>query len=219
MPLEFSQTSTNLSDVQSRVLQALAKGASMTAAAAACNLHRSTLYLWIKTQPEFNAGVREARTECYRDLCERRQEMHDLAWSTLRSLLTDPNTPASVRLRAALAVLHNGFNSPELDEACSSVESVESRAVSKTTAVREKSVENVENVDSGQTTGQRVASRTNGKCVESVENVDSTERTHQTPRNAQCPCGSGIKFKRCCGKGAPPVLHLSGCFVNAPHAA
>jgi len=24
--------------------------------------------------------------------------------------------------------------------------------------------------------------------------------------NAACPCGSGEKYKRCCGKGAPPVL-------------
>ena len=29
----------------------------------------------------------------------------------------------------------------------------------------------------------------------------------QTPRNATCPCGSGEKFKRCCGIGAPPVLN------------
>jgi hypothetical protein len=27
-----------------------------------------------------------------------------------------------------------------------------------------------------------------------------------TPRNAPCPCGSGEKHKRCCGKDAPPVL-------------
>lgn len=27
-----------------------------------------------------------------------------------------------------------------------------------------------------------------------------------TPRNAPCPCGSGEKHKRCCGKNAPPVL-------------
>jgi hypothetical protein len=26
------------------------------------------------------------------------------------------------------------------------------------------------------------------------------------PRNAPCPCGSGEKYKRCCGKNAPPVL-------------
>ncbi len=37
---------------------------------------------------------------------------------------------------------------------------------------------------------------------------DTTEPnpTPETPRNAACPCGSAIKFKRCCGKSAPPVL-------------
>jgi hypothetical protein len=30
-----------------------------------------------------------------------------------------------------------------------------------------------------------------------------------TPRNALCPCGSGAKYKRCCGKNAPPVLNLA----------
>ena len=25
-----------------------------------------------------------------------------------------------------------------------------------------------------------------------------------TPRNATCPCGSGVKYKRCCGVAAPP---------------
>jgi uncharacterized protein YecA (UPF0149 family) len=39
-----------------------------------------------------------------------------------------------------------------------------------------------------------------------------TEQTRSqpkaTPRNAQCPCGSGQKYKRCCGKNAPAVLHL-----------
>jgi len=29
------------------------------------------------------------------------------------------------------------------------------------------------------------------------------------PRNASCPCGSKLKFKRCCGKNAPPVLHAA----------
>jgi uncharacterized protein YecA (UPF0149 family) len=27
-----------------------------------------------------------------------------------------------------------------------------------------------------------------------------------TPRNAHCPCNSGLKFKRCCGRTAAPVL-------------
>jgi hypothetical protein len=32
----------------------------------------------------------------------------------------------------------------------------------------------------------------------------------QTPRNALCPCRSGQKFKRCCGRNAPPVLNNGG---------
>jgi uncharacterized protein YchJ len=31
-----------------------------------------------------------------------------------------------------------------------------------------------------------------------------------TPRNALCPCGSGVKYKRCCGTNAPPVLNNGG---------
>jgi len=31
----------------------------------------------------------------------------------------------------------------------------------------------------------------------------------QTPRNAECPCKSGLKYKRCCGKDAPAVLHAA----------
>jgi hypothetical protein len=30
-----------------------------------------------------------------------------------------------------------------------------------------------------------------------------------TPRNAPCPCLSGLKFKRCCGKNAPHVLTMA----------
>jgi SEC-C motif len=33
------------------------------------------------------------------------------------------------------------------------------------------------------------------------------ETPSQTPRNAPCPCGSGIKFKRCCGIESPAMLH------------
>ena len=41
--------------------------------------------------------------------------------------------------------------------------------------------------------------------VESVESVASAPS--QTPRSARCPCGSGLKYKRCCGTHAPPVLN------------
>jgi hypothetical protein len=31
----------------------------------------------------------------------------------------------------------------------------------------------------------------------------------QTPRNAPCPCNSGQKYKRCCGRNAPAMLHAA----------
>ena len=36
---------------------------------------------------------------------------------------------------------------------------------------------------------------------------DTISEIPQTPRNAACPCGSGQKYKRCCGRNAPPVLN------------
>jgi hypothetical protein len=43
--------------------------------------------------------------------------------------------------------------------------------------------------------------------VEATELASNCKPAPQTPRNAPCPCKSGEKYKRCCGKNAPPVLH------------
>jgi hypothetical protein len=39
-----------------------------------------------------------------------------------------------------------------------------------------------------------------------IESIPGTSEAPQTPRNAPCPCKSGQKYKRCCGRNAPPVL-------------
>jgi hypothetical protein len=46
-----------------------------------------------------------------------------------------------------------------------------------------------------------------------VAHVPQPTTQPATPRNAPCPCGSGEKHKRCCGKNAPPVL---GCQSDTP---
>ena len=35
------------------------------------------------------------------------------------------------------------------------------------------------------------------------------DKQTQTARNAECPCKSGLKYKRCCGRNAPPMLHAA----------
>jgi hypothetical protein len=42
-------------------------------------------------------------------------------------------------------------------------------------------------------------------CETATQN--RTTEPNSVPRNAPCPCGSGQKYKRCCGQNAPPVLH------------
>jgi uncharacterized protein YecA (UPF0149 family) len=44
---------------------------------------------------------------------------------------------------------------------------------------------------------------------DSIEENSFCKPAEPTPRNALCPCGSGTKYKRCCGKDAPPVLNLA----------
>jgi hypothetical protein len=41
----------------------------------------------------------------------------------------------------------------------------------------------------------------------SASNCTPRNSAPQVARNTPCPCGSGQKYKRCCGKSAPPVLH------------
>lgn len=37
--------------------------------------------------------------------------------------------------------------------------------------------------------------------------IETPPESTPVPRGAPCPCGSGVKFKRCCGNSAPPLLH------------
>ena len=44
------------------------------------------------------------------------------------------------------------------------------------------------------------------KPVSPAPAVNEGDRYPGTPRTALCPCKSGDKYKRCCGRQAPPIL-------------
>jgi len=47
--------------------------------------------------------------------------------------------------------------------------------------------------------------------IDRTDEPNVTDEPNSAPaiaRNAPCPCGSGEKYKRCCGKNAPPKLNL-----------
>ena len=102
---DTSDTASDLSAVQQQVVAALARGRTITAAAAEAQLHRSTLHNWMNTLPAFRAALMDARSHYAAQLRDEMKELSATALETLRTMLQHPQTPPAVRLRASLAIL------------------------------------------------------------------------------------------------------------------
>ena len=187
MPAPIRQTSTHftpsseLSPVQAQVLTALAQGRTITAAADAAGVHRSTVHNWFKDCKPFRAAIDDARDESQEQFRDEMKELAALAIKTLRNLLEDPEASPSVRLKAALAIIRRSdWVIP------ASIERSVEQDIKKQFSSLEKGLPNP-------------------LGPLSAKSEDST------PRNADCPCGSGLKFKRCCGVEALPHLGRQAC--------
>ncbi len=212
----------------------LAAGKSVTAAAAAAGLHRSTIHGWLRNDPGFAAAVESARRDFAETLRDKLRDAAVLALDTLTDLLTRPDTPPSVRLRTALAILERpqfprqGWNLPEPVEPAAQAKLLEQLAridadyqlMRQSRALRQ-SLEDMQaaaGIDTFRHKNETSPARgplpdllpTGDRRIDPAlfAAIPASSKTHppQPPRNAPCPCGSGKKFKRCCGQSAPPVL-------------
>lgn len=102
-PKQFSVE--RLPPAQARVVAALALGRSITQAAAAAGVHRTTIYHWLKTSDDFRAAAEQAAHEFTSSLADRVNDLSGAALETLQAMLADPAIPPSLRLKAALAIL------------------------------------------------------------------------------------------------------------------
>ncbi|MFN3327054.1 MAG: SEC-C metal-binding domain-containing protein [Bryobacteraceae bacterium] len=169
---------SDLTPSQLQAVQALATGANVTAAAEAAGVHRDTIYEWRRALPAFAQAVEDAKAAYETHLHDQLAGLAQLAMAAIRRLLEDPATPPAIQLRAALAVLRQShFEHRDWN----------------IPAPAEKLAES--------------------QCRPTVHLVQGPahhlrQDTGQTiPRSGPCPCGSGRKYKRCCGQNAPPVLH------------
>lgn len=96
---------TSLSPEQVQVVAALAQGSTVTRAAAAAGIHRTTVHHWFRTSPEFKAAVNQAKRLYAASVEDELLELSAVALKTLRTLLENPDTHPAVRLRTALAIL------------------------------------------------------------------------------------------------------------------
>jgi uncharacterized protein YecA (UPF0149 family) len=211
-----SDTNKNLSPVQAQVIAALAQGRTATDAARDAGIHRTTIHHWSRTEPLFKTSLQEAQREYVETLQDGMRDLAARAVETLRNLLDDPNTPAAVRLRTALAVLQRphfpqpGWYLPER------IESPREQQVVDGLAEIKADYDAMRMTEAMQTNAQQQKKEEPSASAPIARNAPCPPNTPITPsvsagapasapiaRNAPCPCGSGNKYKRCCGSASP----------------
>jgi len=182
----------SLTPMQLEILQALASGQTVTAAAAAAGIHRTTVHRWCRTVPEFRHTLESIRQSRIDAIHEQLDTLAIPSLALLNAFLNDVSASPSLRVRIALAIL-KFLAAPQ-------------KSATPTQGASDSLLDSV--YGSGRRNGQESAPSTAGIHHNSSHSSpqQNDESAPQTPRNAPCPCGSKLKFKRCCGRSAPPVL-------------
>ena len=176
-----------LSSVQTQIAAALARGASLSGAAREAGVHRTTLYNWIESLPDFAAAVQRARHNHADHLRDSFRDLESLALIRLRAILENPDSPPAIQLKAALAVLqcsHALKDGPPLPKRVEPP--VQKPALDGLAGIRAE-YDRLRRAE-------QVAKR---------PPAASPAAQPAVARNAPCPCGANQKYKRCCGRNAP----------------
>ena len=159
-----------LTPIQVQVLESLVAGQSVTAAANEAGIHRTTVHLWTRTLPHFARAFLTLRQQRADRLVDELGDLSHLAINTFRQILSDDRASASVRLKAAMEI----------------VKLVE---LQRPAALADPKFEKMDD-------DLRVA-----EIINPPKPAPRSPAMKTTPvgRNAPCPCGSPLKYKRCCG--------------------
>ena len=84
-------------------------------AAKAVGISANTLLRWLKV-PEFQSAYLKARRAAFGQSVARLQQGTSAAATTLLKVLIDPNTPASVKVRAAEAIFNHAAKAIEIED-------------------------------------------------------------------------------------------------------
>ena len=96
----------------------------------------NTLLKWMR-DPEFDTAYRQARRAAFGQAVARLQQGTSAAATTLLKTMIDPNTPASVRVRAAEAIFNHAAKAIEIEDIEARVTELERAAeANKNTAFR-----------------------------------------------------------------------------------
>jgi hypothetical protein len=103
---------------------ALLQNPTMEKAAAAAGISPTTAWRVSKT-PEFQTGYREARSKAFGQSIARLQYGSTAAVNTILRVMTDPESPPAIKLRAADVILHHSAKAMELEDLGARVTAIE----------------------------------------------------------------------------------------------
>jgi len=176
---------SELTPIQSQVLAGLLSGKSVSAVARENGIHRSTIYEWRHQQPYFTFALDQARSRHQTALFDLVQGLAEQALETVAEMLASQD--ANLRLRAAQVILRVAAPSHPSKATRSGMEF---EALSDHTLAR---------------TTLRPAPEPEPEPEPDPE-PPASDTIRQNPtlpsepsRNSRCACGSGLKYKRCCG--------------------
>lgn len=182
----------SLSTSQLQVLAYIATGATAVVAARVAGVHRNTVGNWLHND-EFRTALREARERKAVLFEDQAEIVAAEAFAALRAIASDPKAAPSVRLRAAVAMLDRAAMAPP-----------------PVPAAFPNPQENLTPVHNDAQLPIASATPNDAQPATATPPHNHAQPAVVTPlrstkvgRNARCPCGSGLKYKRCCvGKTA-----------------
>jgi hypothetical protein len=110
-----------------QAVAALLTQPNIDTAARSVGISSATLLRWMKV-PEFQTAYREARRAAYSQSIARLQQAMPLAVQTMIKMVVDPNTPASVRVRAAEIIANHSHKAIEIEDVEARVTALEEAA-------------------------------------------------------------------------------------------
>ncbi len=191
--------SAALSPIQQQVLQLLATGLSVSAAADTAGVHRNTIANWRRNSPGF---IREYNALFYEQSLLWRDGLQALtgqALETIRLIMANGSNAPGVRLRAALGVVDRvaALPVPPPDTPPDNV-----IAMPTPTQPAETEAANEADAAANNLTVPLPAEPLKTKKLAQSRTIPTPIRGPKSAarhaRNQPCSCGSTLKFKNCC---------------------
>jgi hypothetical protein len=216
-------TTSSLTPIQENVIAAITGGATMKAAAAAASIHRNTIAYWGRTSTGFRDALESAQYDKAIFIREEAENHVTDAFAAIHTILTKSDASDSARLNAAKYIIEKASTppppkpemtnrihaAPENPEIAQSPQQIGFESQNPAPHPEPHKSEIVHSNAQIGFESQNPPAPPEPQKPEIVHNnapstpPQTVRNTSKVGRNEPCPCGSHLKFKRCC-LGKPP---------------